>query len=254
MEKLFIKNRNNKNLSVVIDRPENSIGLALVMHGLGGYKEQPHIAAWSNVFVKHGYISIRFDAANTVGESEGSYELATVTNYYEDLEDVINWAKTQEFYNEPFYLVGHSLGGICTALYAENYPEQVKGLVPVSTVVSGELSMQSYDKTEVEDWKETGWKIRVSQSKPGVIKKLPWSHMIDRLHYDLLKGVEKLTMPVLIMVGSEDDVTPADHQKILFDVLPGIKEFHLIPGAPHTFREESHIEATSGVLDKWIDS
>lgn len=44
MEKLFIKNRKNKNIAVVIDETENSKGLAFVMHGLSGFKEQPHMA------------------------------------------------------------------------------------------------------------------------------------------------------------------------------------------------------------------
>src|SRR3989338_5280761 len=126
MPKEFIKNRKGQKIAVLVERPENLKGLAFVMHGLGGFKEQPHIRAIAEAFLESGYTVIRFDTTNTFGESEGNYEDATTTNYYEDLEDVIEWSKNQLWYKEPFALGGHNLGGICSALYAEKYPEKVK--------------------------------------------------------------------------------------------------------------------------------
>ena len=43
------------------------------------------------------------------------------------------------------------------------------------------------EKKEIKFRKETGWMIRESKSKPGQIKKLKWSHMEDRLKYNLLE-------------------------------------------------------------------
>src|SRR5437667_2029568 len=118
----------------------NPKGLAFVMHGLGGTKDEAHIKIFAEAFKEKGFTVVRFDTTNTFGESAGTYEDATVTNYYEDLEDIITWAKSQAWYQEPFYLIGHSLGGISTTLYAEKYPKEIKGLAPISTVVSGTLS------------------------------------------------------------------------------------------------------------------
>src|SRR3990167_5079152 len=127
MQKQFIKNRKEQKISVWVEGEEKSTPLAFVMHGLGGWKDQPHIKAFAQAFLDSGFTVVRFDTTNTLGESDGSYEDATVTNYYNDLNDIINWASAQEWYTEPFYLVGHSLGGICVALYAESFPENVKG-------------------------------------------------------------------------------------------------------------------------------
>lgn len=250
MGKLFIKNRKGENLAVIVEEAPSQKGLTFVMHGLGGFKEQSHIETFANAFKEKGYTAVRFDTTNTFGESEGNYEKATTTNYYEDLEDVIEWAKEQKWYQEPFTLAGHSLGGICTALYAEKYPEKVKALAPISTVVSGALSAEL---EETEKWKKEGWRISESKSKPGVTKKLPWSHMEDRLKHDLLPNAGKLTMSVLMIVGELDDVTPARHQKILFDKLPGKKEFHIIKGAEHSFREKEHLEEIKEIFLKWIE-
>jgi alpha/beta superfamily hydrolase len=93
MPKEIIKNRKGQKLAVSIEEASNQKGLVFIMHGLGGFKEQPHIETFARVFRDNDYTVVRFDTTNTFGESEGNYENATVTNYYEDLEDVINWAR-----------------------------------------------------------------------------------------------------------------------------------------------------------------
>lgn len=87
MEKIFIQNRKDQKISVIVEKAEDQKGLAFVMHGLGGFKEQPHIQTFADAFKEDGFTVVRFDTTNTFGESDGNYEDATVTNYYEDLED-----------------------------------------------------------------------------------------------------------------------------------------------------------------------
>lgn len=251
--KTFIKSRDNNDLSVVVENEEQRGKLAFVMHGLGGSKEQPHIRAMAEAFLENGYTVVTWDAVHTFGESTGGlYEDATITNYYADLEDVIVWAKDQAWYVEPFVLCGHSLGGISTALFAEKYPEKVKALAPLSTVVSGKLSLET-KADDLESWKRDG--IRVTTSHDGTKeKRLKWSHMEDRLKYDLLEGVDKLTMPVLLIVGEKDDPTPPEHQQILFEKLPGKKEMHTIKGALHSFYEPHEQQEVKRLVKTWIES
>ncbi len=252
-KKIFIKNRHDKKIAVVVRQNPNQKELVFVMHGLGGFKEQPHIQTFAEVFEENGFTVVLFDTTHTFGESEGDYADATTTNYYEDLEDVIKWAKNQSWYREPFWLVGHSLGGISIALYAERHPEEIKALAPTATVVSGKLSYEdSSEKDKVADWKKTGWKIEPSNAVPGRIKKLKWSEMEDRLKYDLLPEAYKLTMPVLLIVGDQDRGTPYRHQNFFFDKLPGRKELHLIKNAPHTFKDPEHLAEIKVIFDKWI--
>jgi len=254
-EKFYLKNRQGLKIAVLVEFNNDAKGLAFVMHGLGGFKEQDHIRIFSQAFLEEGCTVVRFDTTNTLGESDGNYEDATTTNYFHDLEDVIVWARKQEWYQQPFWLCGHSLGGIATILYAEEYPERVKGLAPISTVVSGKLSLTSarYQGNDVlQGWQETGWKIEKSSSRPGVIKRLKWSHMEDRMKYDVLEEVDNLTMPVLMIVGSEDETTPLKHQQILFDKLPGKKELHIIKDALHTFRDEKQLAEIKTIMVNWI--
>ncbi len=252
MEKLFIKNRKNQNLSVIVERSNDQKGLAFVMHGLGDSKDSDHIKMFSKCFQDNHYTTVRFDTTNTLGESDGVFENANITNYYEDLEDVIAWSKIQDFYQEPFILCGHSLGAISTAFYAESYSEKVKALAPFSTVINADLSRQTYTEEELEDWEKTGWLVE-DWGPQGKIR-LKWSYMEEKEKYDLLKKVDRLTMPTLMIVGELDNTTPLRHQQILFDKLPGRKELHVINDAPHTFRSEAHLEKVYQILDKWIKS
>lgn len=257
MEKFFIKNRKKQKLVISLERRNQQKGLAFIMHGLGGFKEQDHVQTFGAAFKEKGFTVVYFDTTNTLGESDGKYEDATVTNYYEDLEDVINWAKGQEWYQEPFALAGHSLGAMCIALYAEKYPSQILAIAPISAVVSGKLSVDAHRLFEPEDfkkWKETGWQERKSTSRPGVTKRLPWSHVVDRLKYDLLPEANKLTMPVLLIVGEYDTSTPPNHVHRFYDSLPGPKEFHIIKGAPHTFRDKKHLDEITRLFTAWIDT
>lgn len=255
--KIFIKNRKGEKICILIEGEENNPpaggGLVFVMPGLGGFKEQPHIIAAAESFLENGFITVRFDTTNSFGESEGKYENATITSYYSDLEDVIDWAATQSWYKEPFVLTGHSLGGICTVLFAEKHPEKVRALIPISPVVSGKLSTETEYFIKIrDDWERTGWLEEESYSRPGEVKRLPWSHVLDRVKYDLIPLAKNLTMPVLIIVGDKDTTTPLEHQKILFEAIPGKKEIAIIKGAAHSFRHQQNISDLKKTISDWI--
>ena len=176
--------------------------------------------------------------------------------HYNDLVDGTAWAKTQPWFITPFVIAGHSLGGYAVARYAEEHPEEVKAVFPFANVVSGELSFEANERSKPErlkEWKETGWFIRTSNSKPGTVMRLPWSHMEERLNHDLRPHADRLTMPVLMIVGTEDDSTPPDHQQIFFDLIPGNeKELHIIDGAPHTMKSPEDLAQVKEILDAWI--
>ncbi|MBU0626578.1 hypothetical protein KKH82_04025 [Patescibacteria group bacterium] len=136
-------------------------------------------------------------------------------------------------------------------MYAEAFPEKIKALAPISTVVSGEISKERYSKEALDEWEKTGRQIRPRTN--GGTKKLKWSHLVDRVKYDLLPKADLLTMSVLMIVGELDDSTPVNHQQILFDKLPSQdKEMHIIKGGPHTFKDQEHLDEIYQIFDKRI--
>lgn len=250
--KQFIKNRKDQNICVLIEWENNTGWLAVIMHGLWGFKEQIQIETIRKVFLDSNMTVVSFDTTNTFGESDGNYEDATVTNYYEDLEDVIHWIEEQNYHKWKFYLAGSSLGGICTTLYAQKYPEKIQALAPISTVVSGQWTIDIMSPEILSEWKATWYKIKESVSKPWIIKKLKWSHVEDRIKYSVLPKVDKLTMPVLLIVWDEDTTTPLEHQQEFFDILQTKKELHIIKWWPHTFNEQEHLNEIYNIFNNWI--
>lgn len=249
MEKLFIKNRKGQRICVVLEKSNNQKGLVFLIHWLGDSKDSDHIITMANVFKKNKYTVVRFDTTNTFGESDGNFEDANITTYYEDMQDVIYWATNQDFFEKPFVLCGHSLGAICSAFYAENHPADVKALAPFASVINADLSRQNYTKEELENREKTG---RLTENRGKFEVKIKWSYMKEKEKYDLLKKAEALVMPVLMVVGENDNTTSLKSQKILFDKLPGKKELHVIKKAPHTFRKKEHLEVILTILDAWI--
>lgn len=252
--KFSLKNRDAVELVGVLDLVENARGVAFIAHGLSGDKYQPQMKAIAAACNEAGYTAVRWDAANTIGESGGDLKYASVTSYYADLEDVIKWAKTREWYMEPFVLMGHSLGGISVGLYGENYPERVKGLAPLSTVVSGELSKQTkvMRGIDLDKWKRDGFFEEERLTSPGT-KKVYYAELEDRLRYDLLPKADALTMPLLFIVGSEDNGTPEEHQRLLMNAAASKrKEIHTIKGAEHSFIEPKHLEQIKRIIVKWL--
>ncbi len=257
MEKFEINNKKGLKIVGEIYKPNNSIGIVFIQHGLGGYKEQIAIVATVDIFFKNNYTVVNFDATNSVGESDGKYENTNTQLHYDDLVDVIEWSKKQSWYQEPIILSGSSLGGHSVINYAENYPDIIKAIVAKAPMISGELFLKTYEKFNskiIKDWKDKGWDQRESISKPGLIKRLPWSFMEEMLNHNLMEHVSKLTMPIIIFVGENDTFCPLDVQEIFFNLLPKNtkNELFVIKNAPHTFKEENHINEFKNKLDNWL--
>jgi len=57
-----------------------------------------------------------------------------------------------------------------------------------------------------------------------------------------------------MVVGENDDSCPPDHQKSLFDLIPQNpkNEFHIVKGAPHSFKEPDHLNELGSIFNNWI--
>ncbi len=248
-----IQNSFGQKIAVFIETSTPQIGLLFLMHGFSGFKEQTHIQTIADVFIENGYTVVRFDCRYAFGESDGETIDATETSYYEDLETVIQWAKGQAWYQEPFVLAGHSLGGMTVTRYAETNPMQVKALIPFAPVVSGDLQLALHSPEELKEWKKIGYIETESKSKPGKLKRKSWKLMMDMAKYDLLKKGDALTMPTLLIVGAEDELTPVNQIQMLYEKIPNEKkQLTIVPGAEHTFRTLEHLGQLNKTVSDWI--
>lgn len=254
MNKVFIRNRNNQKVSVIVQIHHEQKGLVIVMHGLGSFKEAPHIDRCAQAFFDAWFSVVRFDATNSFGESDWNYEDATIENYYADLLDVIGRTKSQSRFHKHFFLAWHSLGGMCSLLYAEEFPKEVHWIVAMAPAISWALLREAKGEELIERRKKTGRWERESVSKPGVIKRLKRSYVENSLNFDVLPKAALLTMPILIIVWSEDASTPVVRQKLLYEKLPWKKELVVLEGVGHNYREETVLNQIYWCIEKWLIS
>lgn len=248
-----IKNRKNKNLAVWVENEQGKNGLVFIAHGLSSTHNQAHLQKYAEAFLENDFIVVRHDATNSLGESDGKLEDATLTSYYEDFEDVIAWASLQSWYQEPFVIAGHSLGGACNLMFAFKYPEKIRALAPTSAFLDGKVTLKAYSKELMEKWKKDGFRLEESKSRPGVIKKFNWTLAEDWQKYDLFPKVHLIKAPILLIVGEKDILTPLSSQQELYDkVSSNKKELHIIKGSEHTYMAKEHLDEVKNIFLEWI--
>lgn len=250
MKKVFIQNRKNQKIAVTIENENGKQWLVFVMHWLGDCKESEHIVAYWMPFLARDFVVVKFDTTNTYGESDGDFEDATLTNYYEDLEDVIQWAKMQPFYKEKFVLLGHSLWAISCAIYSYNFGDLIACSILLSSPINFQMSKSSYSNEELENWEKTWY---MQEDWGGFIVRLKWNYMEDKKKYNLLEYADKYKMPILMIAWEKDTVTPYEHQKQLYNLITSKKQLSVIKNWPHTFSDPKHFEEIQGIIGKWLD-
>lgn len=186
---LKITNRHGLKIAVLVEIPEQPSGLVFVAHGFTGCKEETHIIATAETALATNLICVRYDATHSFGDSDGDVQYSTVQTYVDDLADVIAWAATQEWYQEPYILLGYSFGGMSCLEYTRAHIDKVKALAPIGSFISGAFFHAAHlkrDPVVYASWQKTGWCKRQSPVYPERTGRLPWSHMKNRLLYNAL--------------------------------------------------------------------
>jgi len=231
MEKVFIKNRNGLKLALRVTLPKNASKLVFLEHGLGARKEYPHMLVMEEVFAENGYNVVNMDAANSLNESESSPEGITFSGHYQDLEDVIAWAKTQSFYTEPFALAGQSLGAAAIILFAGTYPEKVNLLVSASFPwVKGKE--KANDDEMLRAIAKNGFYDKVSKTT-GRTLRMYKSFLDDVAKTDFTDAAKNITADTFLIVGTLDSENHIENNKKLYKLLQCKKTLMLLPDVPH---------------------
>lgn len=237
IKKVFITNRKGLKMSIRLNIDKGNTKLAFLEHGLSSRKEYPHMQVLEEVFAEFGYNVINIDATNSLNESESSDEGITTTGHYEDLVDVIEWAKSQPFYTEPFALAGQSLGAISVVRYSGQYPNKVNLLIPCA------FPYYNYVEEELNEFAKevikNGYCDKVSKST-GKVLRLKSAYVEDMKQLDISSQIKMITANTHVIVGSKDNEEHLKNSRILYQMLNCKKEFHLMEGVPHDLANTPH--------------
>lgn len=236
MEKIKIETSKGK-ISAAIHRPEEgSEKLAILCPGFLDSKDYLGLVALAEDLCEEGFVVVRFDPIGT-WESEGTMLDYTMTQYLEDIENVLEYMLAQGDY-ENILIGGHSRGGQMAVLYAarDTRISAVLAIMPSHGRIVG---------TRRSNWEKDGEKLEKrdlpADQNEFVEFHVPFNHVLDRDGYDALADVAKINVPIVFIAGEEDvTVEPAIVEE-LFENANEPKSFLIIPGIDHDYRlkEES---------------
>ena len=122
----------------IVERPEAAdlrtndgrYPVAIIYHGLTGYKEENHLNAVNDSLVRAGFATVRFDF-NGHGKSEGLFRDMTLENELDDALKIYEWTVAQKWADKDrIFVTGHSQGGLETGLVAGTLgTEKIRGAV-----------------------------------------------------------------------------------------------------------------------------
>lgn len=243
--------------------PRGAEPLLLVM-GLGadrrGWLMQRH------VFGRH-YRCIALDNRG-VGRSEvpaGPYSLEQMASDAVSVLDAEGVGRA--------HLVGASMGGVIAQIVGVAFPERVRSLVLACT------------SCRHHEWRRellAGWEVVAREEGVGALgadalawlvhprtrKRFgPWLDLLARvvlsspsegfahqaraildMRDDVRDELRHLSVPTLVLVGSQDVLTPVGDSEELVEMIPGSR-FHLVGGAAHGVNVEAPGEFNEAVLD-----
>ncbi|HUL23992.1 MAG TPA: alpha/beta hydrolase [Thermodesulfobacteriota bacterium] len=150
------------------------------------------------------------------------------------------------------FLVGHSMGGAITQTLALTHPEIIQGVVLVGTGARLKVLPSILDGVYT-NFKETIPKIvqyAYSRKAPPNLIEDGVTQMLtcrpEVLHgdflacdrFDVMKEVEKIDLPALILCGEEDALTPVLYSEFLHRRIKGSR-LEVLPNAGHMVMMES---------------
>ena len=267
----YFKGRQGTNLYYQGWLPEGrSVAVLLIVHGLA-----EHSGRYGNVvnhFVPLGYAVYGIDHPGH-GHSDGPR--AYVERFQDFLDPLqVFLGRIRDWQPEtPIFLVGHSLGGLISAAYLLDQPDEPAGAIlsapsvkmpgSVSTltllagkVLSALLPRLGLVRLEAEGVSRDPAVVRAYRQDPLVFT----GKITARLGTELLQAMgrvlaeaQKISLPLLILQGAEDKLVDPRGAQVLFDRVSSVdKTIKVYEGLYHEVFNEPEHDQVLGDVEKWL--
>lgn len=191
--------------------------------------------------------------------------LTVKTNKIWNIDNYVDWLKKIIDKNkEKIILIGHSNGGRIAAVFSAKYPEKVKNLVLIDSagIYHHDFKIR-FKRLVFEILAKLGRKITASvklkdllywlvgesdyQSATSEMKKT----MINLINFDLMPSLQKIKIPVFIVWGEKDKITPLSDGKIMQESIKD-SNLYIVSSAGHIPQFTHTEEVVEQIIRKTI--
>lgn len=168
---------------------------------------------------------------------------------------------------EKIFLVGHSMGGAIVQTMALSHPETIKGIVLAGTgarlkvfpmILNGirdyfeeivrKMAPMAYSRKASRELVEQGIR-QLMRCRPEVF----YGDFLACDRFDVIKEVEKIDLPALMLCGEEDELTPVKYSEFLHQRIRGSR-LEILPDAGHMVMMESPNSFNEKVMSFILDT
>lgn len=242
-----ILNKYNKNLSTIIETPEEETkDFLIISHCFTCSKLYKLYNSISRKLVQNGYGVVRYDAMG-LGQSEGDFSESTFTTNVEDLISVYDYIAQN--HKVPKYLLGHSLGGL-VSIKAANVLGSVLGVATVGSPFNFDNLINLFSIYE----KELRVRDNILVNLAGREISLGLSYLEDLKNEDVNKIIKDFNKSIIIFHSNSDGTVPYKDGLKLFNSIGSNKNFITLKDVDHLVSEKKDSTYIGNILYKWMES
>ena len=249
----------------------------LVLHGFGSRKDADNVVGPANMFMRWGYVVLRFDMRGC-GDSDGLFGHLLCLDQVEDTRAAITFMQSRpEVDPDRVAVVGSSFGA-AVAVYTGGVDDRVAAVISSGGWGNGERKFRGQHPGD-EAWKkftdmlERGKKHREETGEPLFVDRyeivpipehlranMP-SGSVQQFTADTAQGMMEFTAedvighiaprPVLLLHSSVDSVTPTEQSVEMFKRAGQPTDLHLTADTDHFMMAESNTRVINMIRD-WL--
>ena len=250
----------------------------LVLHGFGSRKSAGNVTGPTNMFVKWGYVVLRFDMRGC-GESEGLPGHLLCLEQVDDTRAAITFMQSRPEVDPNRVAVVGSSFGAAVAVYTGGVDERVSAVISSGGWGNGERKFRGQHLgheawTKFTTMLETGKKHREETGEPLYVDRYEIVPIPQHLRANMPSGsVQKFTAdtalgmmefaaedvikhiaprPVLLLHSSVDSVTPTEQSIEMFKRAGQPVDLHLTADTDHFMMAESNNRVIN-VIHDWLE-
>jgi len=263
---------NNKSGLKIFTRtwlPEgNTHGVIVIVHGLNSHSGYYQWVA--EQFTAQNFAVYALDLQGR-GQSEGErFYVQSIYDYVNEVDQLVDIAKSAH-QDLPAFVLGHSAGGVVACLYALEHQDKIKGLICESfayqvpapdfalTVLKGLSHLAPHlhtIKLKNEDFSRDASVIESMNNDPLIAHESQPSKTMEQLviaDERLKKEFSLITLPVLILHGTNDKATKYSGSQFFYDNTGASdKTLKLYEGHYHDLLNDIDKEKVMADIKTWV--